>query len=82
MTAGCSVAVIKANGKLAISNRERGIIKSKATQSIYCRHLDLDHPETLMFNWCVLTGWFGFGCRLQNASFFLFYFYFLEMHCL
>lgn len=55
MTAECSVAVIKANGKLAISNRERGIIKSKATQIIYCRRLDLDHPETLIFNRCVLT---------------------------
>lgn len=67
MTAECSVAVITANGKLAISNRERGIIKSKATQIIYCRHLDLDHPETLIFNRCVLTGWFAFGCRPQNV---------------
>lgn len=55
MTTECSVAVIKVNGKLAISNRERGIIKSKATQIIYCRHLDLDHPETFMFNRCVVT---------------------------
>jgi len=79
MTAERSVAVIKTNGKFGISNRERGIIRSKATQIIYCRRLDLDHLETLMFNGCVLTSYFRFGCRLQNVSSF---FFFLEMHCL
>lgn len=64
MTAECSVAAIKANGKLAISNRERGMIKSKAALIIHCRRLDLDHPETLMFDECVLTTWFRFGCHL------------------
>lgn len=75
MAAERSVAVIKVNGKLAISNGKRQIVKTKATQVIYCRRLDLDHPETLMFNRCVLTSWFWFGCRLQNGFLFGFFFF-------
>lgn len=75
MAAERSVAVIKVNGKLAISNGKRQIVKTKATPVIYCRRLDLDHPETLMFNRCVLTSWFWFGCRLQNGFLFGFFFF-------
>jgi len=80
MAAECLVAVIKANRMLAISNRERGIVKSIATHIIYCRHLDLDHPETRVFNRCLPTACLGFSGGLQKyPSFFLSFFFFL-MH--
>lgn len=82
MAAECLVAVIKANRMLAISNRERGIVKSTATHIIYCRHLDLAHPETLVFNRCIPTGYLGFSCSLQKKFFIFSFFFFPLMHSL